>query len=704
MKNEEFLPKLVEIGSQGLYSQLSAFVDPKLWRVMSRPERELLGTLFVMQGSQLALEDTTEALKCFRLAAKAAPSSPQVFYRIGEAYVGMGESPRTLRAACRSFAKAVNLNPEYYEAWAAYALTETRFGEMNQDIGNFIQADEKYQKAFELLSTKKDTNPGSLCWKWGGLWYRIAKLSGEPNDFHRAIQKFTIAKGYVIDDPNFLNDFGNLLAEQAMLLGSQDLFEKAIFEYEECISKNPKHASAYLNLGCTCMRLLETTAIPHYFEKGDQAFRASSEIDPHQGALWLFWGMLELTHAKRGLGSEEERREHFLSAVKKFEVADLCEPDHAIVMLKWGEALMYLSGFEENCLYLKEALEKIKKSLKKEPDRPDSWYFHGKILAELGSYFQDERICLEAKEKYHRGLKIDPGFVAFHYGIAEVCMELTEITENIKYLEEASRHFKKVTGSAQELPPQFWLDYGMMHLRLGEARKDLAEVEASRVLFEKALVYCDENRATPFALDILFHYATAISIIGNLTDDPQGVEKGVRLLSQILHENPHYSIARLQYALSLQHLGEMVSDVDILRESIVNYEIAINSDPEDDLAWNGLGVSLISLSEMLDDPMHQEESADLKRKAELNLLHAASLGCDEAYYSLACLFSLSNNLEESLYFLEKASTKGSLPPIDEIMNDEWLSNIRSTEQFRRLITGLINNDGEDDFSKGSFSF
>lgn len=696
MKKGSIQSMLEEMLSLGRYSGLSSFSDPKLWKELTCRERELLGSLFLMQGNKFASEGNVEAINCFRLAAKAAPSSPQVFYKIGEAFVGMGENPKILRKACRYFAKAVNLNPDYFEAWAAYAQTETRFGEMNKDIANFINADSKYQKAYDLL-VGREANPGVLCWKWGGLWYRIAKLSGEPSDLHKAIQKFTLAKETALEDPSFLNDFGNILAEQAILIGSFELFEKAAREYEECIKKNPQHAPAYLNLGCASMRLFDSTGDLIYFQKGDEAFRASSEIDPHQSALWLFWGVLELTYAKRRLGSEDEVQERFQSAIKKFEVADLCEPDHPVVLIKWAESLMCLGSVEESCLHLKEALEKIKKSIQKDSDRGEAWYFYGRVLIELGRYFQDERILHEAKEKFHHGLKLDPQFTAFHYGIAEACMELSEYSEEIAHLEEAKRHFKKVVAANSSLPPQFWLDFGIAQLRIGEAHKDLLEVEASVACFERALAFYEGKKTSPLALDIIFHFASAKSIIGDLTDDPQIIEKAAHLFAQILHEDPQFESIRLQYALSLQHLGEMVSDVDILRESITQYEIAISIDPEDDLAWGGLGVSLISLSEMLDDPMHKAEVADLRRKAELNLLHAASLGCDQSYYSLACLFSLAEDVDESLYFLEKARSKNALPPVEDIMNDEWLDNIRDKEEFRNFVSAFLSEDCDDDY-------
>ncbi|CRX39180.1 tetratricopeptide repeat protein [Estrella lausannensis] len=694
MKKTEIHNRLEEILSLKSYGELSTFSDPEKWKEMSKPERELLGNLFIMHGSELALKGSQDAIRCLRLAAKAAPTSAHVFFKIGEAYVGMGQNPKILKAACRSFAKAVNLNPEYYEAWAAYALTETLCGELSRDVEGLMQADRKYQTAYDLLLKNDQVNPSSLCWRWGGLWYRIARISGEPSDYHEAIKKFTLAKEAGIDEPDFLNDFGNLVAEQASLTGSIELFMKAAAEYEECILKNPKHTSAYLNLGCANMRLFEATGELEYYTRGDQAFRASSDIDPHQGVLWLFWGMLELMLAKRKQGPVDEKEEMFLSAMKKFEVADLCDPNHPAILLRWGEALMCLGGLVESCEHLKEGLEKIKKCIQKDPERTEAWYFHGRILAELGRYFQDERILTEAKEKYLAGLKLDPHFTAFHYGLGLVSLELFEATAEVEPLEDALEHLKEVAATPAALPPQFWLDMGVAHLRLGEVTKDVDEVRESLLAIEKALEPFEGRKPTPLLLDILCHYAMAKTAYGDLTDDPQHVEAAAKIFNQILQEDKSFESVRFHYALALQHLGEMVADADILRESIHQYEEAIKEDPEDDMAWNGLGVSLISLSEMVDDPMHQDEVEAMRHLAETKLLAAASLGCLESYYSLACLFSISENLHASMYYLEKARQQGSLPPLDDMMHDEWLTKTRASDEFRSFIR-LLHRDGEE---------
>lgn len=568
MKKTEIHTRLEEILCMKSYGELSSFSDPEKWKEMSKPERELLSNLFIMHSNELALKGSQDAIRCLRLAAKAAPTSAHVFFKIGEAYVGMGQNPKILKAACRSFAKAVTLNPDYYEAWAAYALTETLCGEISQDVDGLLQADGKYQKAYDLILQKEQVNPSSLCWRWGGLWYRIARISGEPSDYHEAIKKFSLAKSSGVDEPDFLNDFGNLVAEQASLTGSVELFMKAAAEYEECILKNPKHSSAYLNLGCANMRLFEATGEIDYFTKGDQAFRVASDIDPHQAVLWLFWGMLDLMLAKRKLGPINEKEEVFLSALKKFEVADLCEPNHPAVLLRWGEALMCLGSIVESCEHLKEGLDKIKKCVQKNSEKAEAWYYYGRILAELGRYFQDERILSEAKEKYQVGLKLDSHFIAFHYGLALVSLELFETTAEIEHLEEALEHFKEVSSSSSSLPPQFWLDMGVAHLRLGELTKDADEIRESLTAIEKALEPFEGRKPTPLLLDILCHYAMAKTAYGDLMDDPQHVEAAAKIFNQILQEDKGFDSVRFHYALALQHLGEMVSDADILRESV----------------------------------------------------------------------------------------------------------------------------------------
>ena len=46
------------------------------------------------------------------------------------------------------------------------------------------------------------------------------------------------------------------------------------------------------------------------------------------------------------------------------------------------------------------------------------------------------------------------------------------------------------------------------------------------------------------------------------------------------------------------------------------------------------------------------------------------------------------NYEKAIYHLERAELFDALPPVEEVLEDEWLENLRQTEVFRSFINHL----------------
>ena len=69
-------------------------------------------------------------------------------------------------------------------------------------------------------------------------------------------------------------------------------------------------------------------------------------------------------------------------------------------------------------------------------------------------------------------------------------------------------------------------------------------------------------------------------------------------------------------------------------------------------------------------------------------MQSAKLGYTEAYYHLAALYSLSCEYEKAILFLNKCVTFDALPPLDDILEDEWLENLRHTEIFQTFFERL----------------
>ena len=96
-------------------------------------------------------------------------------------------------------------------------------------------------------------------------------------------------------------------------------------------------------------------------------------------------------------------------------------------------------------------------------------------------------------------------------------------------------------------------------------------------------------------------------------------------------------------------------------------------------------LTLINLSQITSSTEDREQ---LWKEAEYKLIQSAKLGNTEVFYHLACLYSLMMHFEKSIYHLERAEQFDALPPLDEVLEDDWLENLRQTEVFRSFINHL----------------
>jgi len=88
----------------------------------------------------------------------------------------------------------------------------------------------------------------------------------------------------------------------------------------------------------------------------------------------------------------------------------------------------------------------------------------------------------------------------------------------------------------------------------------------------------------------------------------------------------------------------------------------------------------------------QDIAHSLFKKGEENLMLAASLGNQESYYHLACLYSLNGRFELAMQFLKKSLENNVLPSIEEMKEDEWLDCLQNHEEYKKFILELETNE------------
>jgi len=677
-RNSAVHKKLKEILSQKSFEELEPFKNTSEWTALHPDDKSLLASLFVMQGEKQLEQGDKNAKESFDLAAKLAGDSGEVFLEIGSAYAKNQLNVQCLRYAAEYLSKSIQLTPPVFSTWALLGRVHNSMGMLIDETCHFEEADKYYQQAFQLSHDQPDSSKAMLNWQWAVSWYCMGKHSGEALDFNRAVEKFREAERLGMQDKYFWSNYGDSLAELASLLGRPDLFYEVIELYRNAIRLSFDFFEGWLSMGCAFQRLFEIFGSEEDYNQSYECFKLASQLNESHPMLWSKWAQLTAQGGKW-------KRDLILigESLEKFEKAHFLDPENPVLLCLWGETLLVYGAHGEKVDALRQAENKIVKSLSIQHDVADAWYMYGCCLNELGRYFHQEDYYHKAIEKFQYGLGLKQNEPLLWYGLALSHLAIGESRGELAWLEQACRLFSRALEFGGQNVRPLWNDWGVTLMKISELTGDKAPVEAAIDKFETLIpAMAEEWDEADLDPEWLYNYGCALDFMGDFTDEISFYEKAVQALSKAVQMDPEYTHARYNLALALSHLGETALDVECYHKSVEQFQILLNQDGEDEMGWIDYGVTLIQLARLIFDPARPDVAYKIYEVAEGKLMQAAALGAVQAYYNLACLHSLMGNFPMAMHFVEKAEAAQVLPPPDELLADEWLEDLRETESFK----------------------
>ncbi len=683
MKKGRSLKTIPEIFAAKSFELLEPYKAAKTWNALPTTDRELLALMFAMQGENALMQTPEGAQSSFDLALKVAPSSPKVLLKIAQAYSKQHLNGLNLLQASRYAEQAVDIDNGCYEGWCCWANILVALATHTKNQSYLLQADEKFAIA-ETLRQQLNLQDAEFYWHWGVCWHLIAKNSGEAGDYYKAICKYQNAAQEGCQQALFLNDYASALVDLGSLVSRIEFLFEAAEIYKKAIEKAPEFFEGWFNIACTLATLFDETEDNEFFKLSDQSFQTAVQLNEKTPHLWLKWGSL-LSLA----GKVTKTSDLIEKSLEKFEKADALQPMDSEILSKWAENLLCIGSQTENYTYLKLAEQKITLALKIHPENALHWHIYGQCLNELGRYFQESRYHVQAIEKYQYGLSLNSKNPLLWYGLAVSHLALGEAKQDAPLMEKAAKFFGKVAelSGSKDMPPQFWNEWGVALMKLGELTGEKHYVEEALQKFEEALQqHADDNASID--PEWLYHYGCAHDFLGDFLDDERYYERAVQILSQTLSLFPEFTHARYNLALALSHLGEITCELEHFYKALDLFQETVAADPEDEMAWNDWGLCLLHLAQLMLDPTHPHLAHSLYHQAELKLQHAISLGNAYALYNMACLQSLVGNHTAAIHYLEKSEQAGSLPSLEDLAHDEWLDSLRGTHEYQQFLHHL----------------
>ncbi len=645
---------------------------------MDSKERVVLGDALLFEGELKLLKGDFSGTDLFDMAAKLDPENPEIFFRQGLSLFEFGSregKEKTLLTANKKFRVATQINPEYFDAWHVWGNSLMMLGMTFREHHYFLEAEDKLRKAIALLDKQdKDSSVKSqLYWDFGVVWYHMAMHSTEPCDFHAAIDAFQKAASYPERLPaEFWNDFGNACLELAPQVNDIRLCVKAT----NCFKQGSTTFEGWSGLARALQMLYEQTHDEDHFTQASECYSSAAGLNPHDAEVWENWGKFLCDSGKRL--SDPKR---LSAAIEKCHRSYTISSENPVILGIWAEALATLGELTEKVELIYEAQNKIAEAIEQGDGLHEVWYSAGVVCTSLGNYLNDVDCYFQAIERFQEGVSLDRTQHRLWHAIALTYIKIGRRDEDLICLERAHKFFMK----ALELNPSsfYQIDYAFALSKLGDLSDEQKWLEQAVYFYEKALN--TQKNAIYIHPEWLFHYACTLDSLGEFYDDDSFFTKAIEILSHVLMIDPDFSGIHHRIALTFAHLGDLTNELDPFYRALHHYRLSSKHEEDNDKVIYDFATTLLHISQATQDHV---EADQMYREAEHKLIQAARLGNRQAFYQLGCLYSLLGQYEKAIRFIQKASAFGALPPVEELLADEWLDGLRSTADFREFLYNL----------------
>lgn len=650
------------------------------WETLPDEEKKDLALHELQKGELLLLQGNLGALSLFETAARLDPESPEIWYRQGLSFFEYGSEEgqeRALLLASKYFKQATKLSPSSFAAWVAWGNTLLQLGRFHQEHHFLIEAKEKYQKALELPQQPGEDR-SELYWDYGTVWLEIARYSGEALDLRLALDSFqnALTKQPRLP-PEFYKDFASAYLELGLLINDNRLHGKAIECLEKALHLEPQYCDGWVVLAECYAQLYLNTLDESLVTKASDCFAQATKLSPKDSEVWLSWAQI-LGESGRLTQNEKALRQ----SIEKCARAATLNPDNPDTIAQWVESLSLLGSKTGRLDLLVEAETKIIKATETFPDDPDLWHAYALCCVAFARYYEDAEYYEMAIEKLQIGLSMNRTSAEHWHTLANVHKLYAELTNHQDLLERANRFYARALDLKPSYPPLLF-DAACTLLHFSELDEDFPSLEKAIQYFE--ILIQNYKEALLHHPEWIYEYACALEWLGDYTHEESSYTRAIELFTHVLLIDPDFRGIHHRIGLCYMELGHLSEEAEFYRRAIHFFRLSIQRDEENEEIWHEWGSCLIHLAHHTIDT---EQMHQLYWEAEQKITKAGQLGASQAYYTLACLYSILGRTEEAMQLIYKALAAQSLPRVDEMLEDEWLENLCGTPQFAHFISHL----------------
>lgn len=627
--------------------------------------------------------DLPLALHLFDKAISLDEHNALLYFRQGLCLFEHGAENKTDKAlflASKKFKKATLLDPCYFEAYQAWGNVLAFIGESHNEISYFIEAEGKYKIAIALCNLSHKEVAADLFWDYGVVWLHLSENSQEALDLRYALQALEKAQSLNHKLPHeYWTDYGIASLKLSQKINDIKLHVKAIHCIKHALGMNRNSLNGWTALADALSLFYNHSHDEEHFNQANEAFSTAANLSDSGNQIWSRWAEF-LCHSSR----KHQDVKKLKAAIEKCHRVYAHDPQNATILAIWAECLARLGELNDRLDLLNEAQNKINDALDISEDEPAVWGYFGMCLLSFARYYNDFDYYYQAIEKFQEGISMDRTLPELWHGLATAYSQVGIVESDTEALGKSLKFFHK----AITLSPYnryYLFDFGFALSKLGEISHQQQPLHDAIFYIEQAINA--QKNAIYLHPEWLFHYASTLDLLGDFHEEEFYYTRAIEIFSHVLMIDPEFPRIHHRLSQTFFHLGELVSDADYFYRSLHYLRLAAKHDEEDDQIILDWGLTLINIAQ------HVIDYADIDsiyREAEAKLLHAAKLGNLQAYYHLGCLYSILRVYDKALYFMQKANQFKALPPLEELLQDDWLDGLRTTSDFKEFIAQIEN--------------
>ena len=674
MKNHCQTPK-----KQSFKAKYSIAFQNKMQQNQEQNRR--VGESFFRQGETRLLHGDSSGVQFFDLSLQLDPKNTLLLFNQGLSLLEFSTEKgreKFLQLAGKRFKAATEINPSYFEAWQAWGSALYQLGVATKEQHYFLDSEAKYKKALSISKGQAEDILADLHWNYANVWSKISKRTKEPSDMKIALESYQKAQHTQSDQPiEFWHDFGHICLELGFKVNDLRYFIQSINCFKNAVSISISSFESWMHLSHALSSLYGFTHDEDHFSQANECFATAAQLQSKDPQLWLNWAKV-LTQSAKMVQDPKRAR----SAIEKCHRAHSLDPSDPYITSTWSEALSLLGVLNDKVGNLYEAQNKISKILEEE-ENPEFYFSYGYCLYSLGIYFNDLDYYYQAIEKFQEGLSLDRTYHKLWHALAFTYSKIGNIEDNNTVFERAHKFYQKAI--AIQGNSYYYFDYACSLFKSYEFTESEESLDIAKSYFELALNL--QKNAIYLHPEWLFYYGLTLDSIACFKEDKELHQKSVEILSHVLMVDPEFPKIHYHLANTYSHFAEFCIDSSLYAKALHHYKLASKREEEDDQLLLDWALAIIAYADEVED---EYEKQQFFKDAEFKMTQAAKLGNTHAYFHIACLYSLLNQLDKSLHFLRKADDYDTLPSLEDLIEDDWLENLKNTEAFQSFVLYLEN--------------